>query len=127
MSLSSLSALTPNSSLTAVTLPQTYLIMPNVLDSFASLDCGTNVYWGNSFLCAHEFPFHFGGLAYALSWPLIKWIGTTRLTPEQIRGNEDARTGSWCVHLASCEDGRHEMADFLRHFPCLLAGYKTSI
>lgn len=51
---------------------QTFMVMPNVIDAFASLDCSKNIYWGTSAGMSRHFGFYMRGLGYALSWPLVR-------------------------------------------------------
>lgn len=78
-----------------------FLILPNILRSLSSFNCAQNIYWGNSWGCAQEFKYHHGGLGYAISWPLVKWLGSTRvrLPVDQVDQNEDARVGTWLAEL----------------------------
>jgi hypothetical protein len=46
--------------------------MPNLISAFKDLDCSTNVYWGTSAGRSHYFKEYFRGLAYAMSWPLVR-------------------------------------------------------
>jgi len=46
--------------------------MPNLISAFKDLDCKTNVYWGTSAGRSHYFGDYFRGLAYAMSWPLVR-------------------------------------------------------
>ncbi|KAK4685512.1 hypothetical protein P7C73_g4640, partial [Tremellales sp. Uapishka_1] len=50
----------------------TILVMPNMISAFQDLDCATNVYWGTSSGRSHYFGDYFRGLAYAMSWPLVR-------------------------------------------------------
>lgn len=79
----------------------TFLIIPNLLSIFAPLSCSTAYYIGNSWGCSQPYPFHFGGLGYALSWPLISWLGANEapLPQHEIDENEDARLGSFFQSL----------------------------
>lgn len=54
---------------------QTILVMPNIVSAFKDLDCSTNVYWGTSAGRSHYFGDYFRGLAYAMSWPLVRNSG----------------------------------------------------
>jgi len=80
----------------------TFLVLPNVLHTFASLSCSDLVYWGTSWgSCSHCFPIYMRGMAYGLSWPLVSWLAhpTSPLPYSNIDGMEDARTGSWLLSL----------------------------
>ncbi|KAL7416438.1 hypothetical protein BDY24DRAFT_438946 [Mrakia frigida] len=57
----------------------TLLVMPNVLAALGSMDCSLNIYWGTSAGATHYFDRYFRGLGYALSWPLVKWIGSSNM------------------------------------------------
>lgn len=46
--------------------------MPNIVSAFKDLDCSSNVYWGTSAGRSHYFGDYFRGLAYAMSWPLVR-------------------------------------------------------
>ncbi|CAO1632493.1 unnamed protein product [Parajaminaea phylloscopi] len=78
----------------------TFHVIPNLLDIFANLSCSTNYYIGTSWGCSQPFPFHFGGLGYALSWPLVAWLGDGKeLRPKDTDNQEDARLGSYFTAL----------------------------
>lgn len=89
----------------------TFHVLPNLLTALASLSCSMPIYLGTSWGCSQHFPYHFGGLGYALSWPLVSWLGdssSSSSTPTAKRhplpwyhttGNEDARLGSYLVSL----------------------------
>jgi hypothetical protein len=51
---------------------KTFMVMPNVIDAFASFDCSKNIYWGTSAGMSRHFGFYMRGLGYALSWPLVR-------------------------------------------------------
>ena len=51
---------------------QTILVMPNIISAFRDLDCSRNVYWGTSAGRSGYFEDYFRGLAYAMSWPLVR-------------------------------------------------------
>lgn len=97
----SLSDTTPLLLLFAETDDDNFLILPNLLSSLSNLSCSTSYYIGNSWGCAQTFPFHFGGLGYLLSWPLVAWIGggDQELTQKDQDGNEDARMGAYFMNL----------------------------
>ncbi|KIR36347.1 hypothetical protein I352_01295 [Cryptococcus deuterogattii MMRL2647] len=82
----------------------TILVMPNMISAFKDLDCATNVYWGTSAGRSHYFGDYFRGLAYAMSWPLVSWIGSANMTHAHITKIEDARTGQWLRHLDPITD-----------------------
>ncbi|KAL7422144.1 hypothetical protein Q5752_002787 [Cryptotrichosporon argae] len=82
----------------------TILVMPNLVAAFARLDCATNVYWGTSAGRSGYFGDYFRGLAYAMSWPLVSWIGSANMTLPHIIKIEDARTGQWLRHLDPVTD-----------------------
>jgi hypothetical protein len=46
--------------------------MPNLISAFKDLDCSTNVYWGTSAGRSQYFGDYFRGLAYVMSWPLVR-------------------------------------------------------
>ncbi|EGF97964.1 family 31 glycosyltransferase [Melampsora larici-populina 98AG31] len=77
----------------------TFLVIPNLIKEFQNLDCGSNIYWGTSQGSNPLFPAYFRGLAYALSWPLVEWIGTSNMSYESQVGIEDARVGAWLSDL----------------------------
>lgn len=78
----------------------TFHILPNLLAIFDGLSCSTNYYIGTSWGCSQPFPFHFGGLGYALSWPLVSWLGAGDELPSSATDNqEDARLGSYLTAL----------------------------
>ncbi|EJU04107.1 hypothetical protein DACRYDRAFT_20743 [Dacryopinax primogenitus] len=81
----------------------TFLILPNVLASFSELSCSELVYWGTWWgSCMHCYPLYMRGLAYALSWPLVAWLGSASLSGISTKGIEDIRTAGW---FASLPDG----------------------
>ncbi|WVR06229.1 hypothetical protein IAU60_003259 [Kwoniella sp. DSM 27419] len=82
----------------------TILAMPNLVSGFKDLDCATNVYWGTSAGRSHYFGEYFRGLAYAMSWPLVSWIGNADMPLAHIIKIEDARTGQWLRHLDPVTD-----------------------
>ncbi|KAK8858457.1 hypothetical protein IAR55_002684 [Kwoniella newhampshirensis] len=82
----------------------TILVMPNVISAFKDLDCAQNVYWGTSAGRSHYFGDYFRGLAYAMSWPLVSWIGNADMPLAHITKIEDARTGQWLRHLDPVTD-----------------------
>ncbi|OCF31309.1 hypothetical protein I316_07095 [Kwoniella heveanensis BCC8398] len=82
----------------------TILVMPNLISGFKDLDCSTNVYWGTSAGRSHYFGDYFRGLAYAMSWPLVSWIGNADMPLAHIIKIEDARTGQWLRHLDPVTD-----------------------
>ncbi|KZT61973.1 glycosyltransferase family 31 protein [Calocera cornea HHB12733] len=78
----------------------TFLVLPNVLASFSSLPCAAPTYWGTWWgSCGECYPLYMRGLAYALSWPLVAWLGAAPLRPNDTRGMEDIRTGGWLTSL----------------------------
>jgi len=84
----------------------TFLVLPNLLQVISSLDCGQNIYLGTSWgacidLC---YPFYMRGMAYGLSWPLIRWLTLANLPYADYRQTEDARTGSWFLSLPLGEE-----------------------
>ncbi|WVQ80546.1 hypothetical protein IAT38_002651 [Cryptococcus sp. DSM 104549] len=82
----------------------TILVMPNIISAFKNLDCSKNVYWGTSAGRSRYFGDYFRGLAYAMSWPLVTWIGTADMPLAHITKIEDARTGQWLRHLNPVTD-----------------------
>ncbi|WVW84505.1 hypothetical protein I302_106539 [Kwoniella bestiolae CBS 10118] len=82
----------------------TILVMPNLISGFKDLNCADNVYWGTSAGRSHYFGDYFRGLAYAMSWPLVSWIGNAEMPPAHIIKIEDARTGQWLRHLDPVTD-----------------------
>lgn len=83
----------------------TFHVIPNLLSIFTSLSCGTSYYIGNSWGCSQPYPFHFGGLGYALSWPLLSWLGAgDELPPHHTNDQEDARLGSYFTALDHQKD-----------------------
>lgn len=90
----------PPSSARTETDDDTFHVIPNLLSLLAPLSCQTSLYIGTSWGCAQDFPFHFGGLGYALSWPLVAWLGGgEELREEDTWGNEDARLGAYLMSL----------------------------
>ncbi|EIM23543.1 hypothetical protein E3Q22_01011 [Wallemia mellicola] len=77
----------------------TMLVIPALLNSLKELDCNQNIYWGTSAGRSQHFPEYFRGLAYILSWPLVKWIGNSDISTLHQQGIEDARTGQWMQSL----------------------------
>ncbi|KAH9817587.1 family 31 glycosyltransferase [Melampsora americana] len=77
----------------------TFLVIPNLIKEFQNLDCNSNIYWGTSQGSNPLFDSYFRGLAYALSWPLVEWIGTSKMSYESQVGIEDARVGAWLSEL----------------------------
>lgn len=77
----------------------TMLVIPALLNSLKELDCNQNIYWGTSAGRSQHFPEYFRGLAYILSWPLVKWIGNSDISTLHQQGIEDARTGQWLQSL----------------------------
>ncbi|KAK1920534.1 hypothetical protein DB88DRAFT_503663 [Papiliotrema laurentii] len=82
----------------------TILVMPNLISAFKDLDCATNVYWGTSAGRSRYFGDYFRGLAYAMSWPLISWIGNADMPLAHTIKIEDARTGQWLRALDPVTD-----------------------
>ncbi|GFZ45356.1 hypothetical protein JCM24511_03082 [Saitozyma sp. JCM 24511] len=82
----------------------TILVMPNLISAFKDIDCAKNVYWGTSAGRSHYFKGYFRGLAYAMSWPLVSWIGSADMPPAHVIKIEDARTGQWLHHLDPVTD-----------------------
>ncbi|WWC70617.1 uncharacterized protein I206_104568 [Kwoniella pini CBS 10737] len=82
----------------------TILVMPNIISGFKDLDCANNIYWGTSAGRSHYFGEYFRGLAYAMSWPLVSWIGNADMPLAHIIKIEDARTGQWLRHLNPVTD-----------------------
>ncbi|CAO1623911.1 unnamed protein product [Sympodiomycopsis kandeliae] len=83
----------------------TFHVIPNLLSIFTSLSCSSSYYIGNSWGCSQPFPFHFGGLGYALSWPMISWLGWgSELPRRHTNQNEDARLGSYFTSLDHLKD-----------------------
>lgn len=76
-------------------------VLPNLLQAFANLSCSQPAYIGTSWGCTQSFPFRFGGLGYAISWPLVVWLSNTSqpLPWWHTRGNEDARLGAYLLSL----------------------------
>ncbi|ORY31443.1 hypothetical protein BCR39DRAFT_526792 [Naematelia encephala] len=87
----------------------TILVMPNVISAFKDLDCSTNVYWGTSAGRSGYFGDYFRGLAYAMSWPLVSWIGSADMPLAHTIKIEDARTGQWLRHLDPITDPIHRI------------------
>ncbi|EJU02954.1 hypothetical protein DACRYDRAFT_14925 [Dacryopinax primogenitus] len=83
----------------------TFLVLPNLLSVISSLDCSQNIYFGTSWgACITDcYPFYMRGMAYGLSWPLIRWLTTASLSFDDYRSTEDARTGSWFLSLPATE------------------------
>jgi len=78
----------------------TLLILPNVLASFSALSCSQNTYWGTHWgSCNDCYPLYMRGLAYALSWPLVAWLGSAQLGANDTSGIEDIRTAGWFTSL----------------------------
>lgn len=77
---------------------------PNVISNFINLDCSKNIYWGTSAGRSRHFNDYFRGLAYALSWPLVSWIGNADMAPAHVLKIEDARTGQWLRSLDPAVD-----------------------
>ncbi|CAH7686801.1 hypothetical protein PPACK8108_LOCUS21497 [Phakopsora pachyrhizi] len=77
----------------------TFLVIPNLIKSFKDLDCRELIYWGTSKGSSKLFKPYFRGLAYGLSWPLVEWIGSSKMKNETKMGIEDARVGSWMIDL----------------------------
>lgn len=71
---------------------------------FKELECSKNIYWGTSAGRSSYFGQYFRGLAYAMSWPLVSWIGNSDITPAHATGIEDARTGQWLRALDPVQD-----------------------
>ena len=88
---------------------QTILVMPNIISAFKTLDCAENIYWGTSAGRSHYFGEYFRGLAYAMSWPLVSWIGTADMPYAHVIKIEDARTGQWLRHLDPVTDPVHRL------------------
>ncbi|WWC88817.1 uncharacterized protein L201_003730 [Kwoniella dendrophila CBS 6074] len=82
----------------------TILVMPNLISGFKDLNCADNIYWGTSAGRSHYFGDYFRGLAYAMSWPLVSWIGNADMPLAHIIKIEDARTGQWLRHLDPITD-----------------------
>ncbi|TXT10010.1 uncharacterized protein COLE_03944 [Cutaneotrichosporon oleaginosum] len=82
----------------------TFLVMPNLVSSFIDLDCSRNYYWGTSAGRSGYFQDYFRGLAYALSWPLVSWIGSADMPSAHVVKIEDARTGQWLRMLDKTTD-----------------------
>lgn len=82
----------------------TLLVAPNMISAFRELDCSTNIYWGTSAGRSAHFGQYFRGLAYAMSWPLVSWIGSAAMPEAHVIKIEDARTGQWLRHLDSVDD-----------------------
>ncbi|RXK41661.1 hypothetical protein M231_01161 [Tremella mesenterica] len=82
----------------------TILVMPNVISAFKDLDCSRNIYWGTSAGRSQYFHEYFRGLAYAMSWPLVSWIGNADMPSAHTIKIEDARTGQWLRHLDPVTD-----------------------
>ncbi|WRT67640.1 uncharacterized protein IL334_004612 [Kwoniella shivajii] len=82
----------------------TILVLPNVISGFKDLNCAHNIYWGTSAGRSHYFGDYFRGLAYAMSWPLVSWIGSADMPLAHIMKIEDARTGQWLRHLDPVTD-----------------------
>ncbi|WVQ65931.1 uncharacterized protein L199_004109 [Kwoniella botswanensis] len=82
----------------------TILVMPNLISGFKDLNCADNIYWGTSAGRSHYFGDYFRGLAYAMSWPLVSWIGNADMPLAHIIKIEDARTGQWLRHLDPVTD-----------------------
>jgi hypothetical protein len=95
--------------------------MPNLISAFKDLDCATNVYWGTSAGRSRYFGDYFRGLAYAMSWPLVRgfrareigdreltrqisWIGNADMPLAHTIKIEDARTGQWLRALDPVTD-----------------------
>lgn len=70
------------------------MVMPNVIDAFASFDCSKNIYWGTSAGMSHHFGFYMRGLGYALSWPLVRRPALGRVT------GRPYHTDTWPVEIA---------------------------
>ncbi|KZO96783.1 glycosyltransferase family 31 protein [Calocera viscosa TUFC12733] len=83
----------------------TFLVLPNLLNAISSLDCSQNIYFGTSWgACIQNcYPFYMRGMAYGLSWPLIRWLTVANLAYDEYRSTEDARTGSWFLSLPEGE------------------------
>lgn len=81
--------------------------MPNIISAFKALDCTKNVYWGTSAGRSSYFGQYFRGLAYALSWPLVSWIGNSGMSQAHVIKIEDARTGQWLRELDPVTDPLH--------------------
>ncbi|GMK57377.1 hypothetical protein CspeluHIS016_0402110 [Cutaneotrichosporon spelunceum] len=82
----------------------TYLVMPNIVSNFMDLDCSRNYYWGTSAGRSGYFDDYFRGLAYAISWPLVSWIGNADMPHAHVTKIEDARTGQWLRMLDKTTD-----------------------
>ncbi|WVO15803.1 hypothetical protein L204_103465 [Cryptococcus depauperatus] len=82
----------------------TIFAMPNLISAFLKTDCSRNMYWGTSAGRSHYFGDYFRGLAYAMSWPLVSWIGSANMTFAHVTKIEDARTGQWLRHLDPLTD-----------------------
>ncbi|CDZ98677.1 family 31 glycosyltransferase [Phaffia rhodozyma] len=85
----------------------TFFAMPNVIASFESLDCSENIYWGTSAGISYYYQFYLRGLGYAMSWPLVSWIGSANIATAHIIKDEDARTGQWLRMLDPSVDPLH--------------------
>ncbi|KAG0144960.1 hypothetical protein CROQUDRAFT_659264 [Cronartium quercuum f. sp. fusiforme G11] len=77
----------------------TFLVIPNLIKAFQDLDCNMNIYWGTSQGSNPLFDPYFRGLGYAMSWPLVEWIGSSNMSAEAQVGIEDARVGAWLTEL----------------------------
>jgi hypothetical protein len=51
--------------------------MPNLVSSFSALDCSQPVYWGSSSGYSEYFLPYYRGMGYAISWPLVAYLGRT--------------------------------------------------
>ncbi|KZO98768.1 glycosyltransferase family 31 protein [Calocera viscosa TUFC12733] len=92
----------------------TFLVLPNVLASFSTLTCAQNVYWGTFWgSCGACYPLYMRGLAYALSWPLVAWLGKAQLGWNDTAGIEDIRTAGWFTSLPREEVV--QVVDWKRH------------
>lgn len=82
----------------------TFLVIPNLIREFQNLSCDSNIYWGTTQGSNPLLPSYFRGLAYALSWPLVEWIGSSNMAYEAQVGIEDARVGAWLSELEPSQD-----------------------
>jgi hypothetical protein len=82
----------------SISLTDLRLVLPNILETLHQLRPYTEVYYGREVVLGPPFNFAYHtGMAYFLSTDLVRWIATSSIPAEMLRGHEDHLVAEWFI------------------------------